>query len=648
MKFKALKISIKMWIVAVTSVLLIVGVNAFNNLKIDLTEQKLHTLLQGSKNIVSKLDTPIVIDYFFSDTASKDIQVLRTYAKRVRDLLSEYERVGGSNIVIHEYDPIAFSEEEDLAAEYGLQAAPIGNAQDNIYFGLVIRRGDHGVDKDKAEVIPFLHPSEESKLEYEISRSISKLSNDVSKKIGVITGLSVNGGYDMHTRQMGQPWVFLSQMQALHEVEMLDIDLERVDDDIETLLVVHPKKLSDHAVYAIDQFVLRGGKLVLFVDPFAESEAGGHTHGAEKNAQSSDIKQLFSHWGVAYDSTQIIGDATTAMTVGSNQHGSISHLSLNTLTNSNFASDFPLFDGLESINIGSSGSLSFSSDSKFSVTPLLESSVKSALMPSSKLSMMRDVRELWNGFVPDDKTYTIAAHLTGNITSAFDVALIKEEENQAKPEGSLVDSAETIDQDAINKEKMDKATKLHLAESKSPANIMIFADTDLLTDRLWVRVQKFFGQVIAQPWADNGTFVTNLVDMMMGSEDLMTLRSRGVHKRSFTKVESLQKIAQESYLSQEKALQDKLNETEQKLAKLQKSPSDGAKVFELNDEQRAAIDAFMKEKLAIRKELRMVRFKLDESIKSLGFTLKAINTLLIPLLIILIALVYRFKCCNKS
>lgn len=567
--------------------------------RLDLTEQKLYTIADGTKQILAELDEPINLYFFYSDKVAKDLPALRTYAQRVEEMLKAYQRQAGGKLRLHIIDPEPFSENEDKAAEFGLQGIPLQQGGDSIYFGLA---GTNALDD--TQVIPFFALDQEEHLEYELSRLVQSLAKPELPVVGVLSGLAMTGGFDMAARQPTAPWMVLEQVRQLFAIETLQPGIDQIPETVSVLWLVHPKQLPEQTLYAIDQFVLRGGKLLVFVDPYAEADSGDMPGeiGVDK---SSNIEPLFKAWGLRLVPDKVLGDGSYAMSVSMGQgqrpvrHAAWLSLPRNALDQEDIATA-----GLESITFATAGILEPVEGAQTRFTPLMRSSAYAMPFDAQRFAMLSNPEELIRELEPTGERYTLAARIDGPAQSAF-------------PEGI-----------EGRKDGLKQAATI---------NVIAVADTDLITDRMWVQVQDFFGQRIPQPWADNGSFAINALDNLAGSEALISVRSRGRFSRPFVVVEGLQRAAEQRFREKEQALQARLAETEQQLAALQRS-DDPNQALELTAEQQAAVQRFVQQKLAIRKELREVRYQLNADIESLGRTLKVINIALVPALLTLAVL----------
>jgi ABC-type uncharacterized transport system involved in gliding motility auxiliary subunit len=582
-------------------------------LRVDLTQNRLYTLSEGTRSLLAGLDEPINLYYFFSDKSTEDVQALRTYATRVEETLQEFVQAAAGNLRLQVIDPVPFSEDEDRAAQYGLTdlgLAALGG--DSIYFGLAATNaiGDEAI-------IDVFDPSKEPSLEYDLARLIYSLSTPDKSVIGLISGVPIGGGFDPQTQQMQQPWVIYQQIRQLFEVRSLAADLTTIDDDISLLWIVHPAGLTENTLYAIDQFILAGGRALIFVDPLAEVAAAMADPTGLGLGASSDLEPLFTAWGLSFDPGLVVADNRYALSVNMGTGRAVRHIGLIGLDAEAMAADEIATAGLTSdIYLGTAGSLATSEDSAISLVPLLESSAESALMPASQFQFLSDPMTLLDSFRPDGETHILAARIEGPLTTAFPDGPPGGEADEslllAPPEGHLTDT--------------------------DAANLVVVADVDVLSDRLWVQRQRsLLGREIASAFASNGDFVANLVANLAGSEKLIGLKSRETYSRPFDRVERLQREADARFRETEQRLQAELAETESRLGALQQEREDQGSLL-MTPEQEAELDRFREEQLRIRQELRSVQRELDSSIDNLGAALKLINIFVFPLALALIAL----------
>jgi ABC-type uncharacterized transport system involved in gliding motility auxiliary subunit len=587
----------------------------FRGMRLDLTDNKLFTISDGTENILDNIEEPINLYFFFSDRATDSVPYLRTYARRVRELLEEFSERANGNIRLTEIDPIPFSEEEDRATGFELQAVSLGGTGDPIYFGLAATNA-----VDDLEVIKFFQPDREAFLEYDLAKLINTLATSDKRVVGLLSELPIIGGYDPATGRPLTAWAVVTQLQQLFEVRNLDVAITTVDESVDLLVVVHPKSLSDQTLYAIDQFVMRGGKLLTFVDPISDADVPMDPTLASAALfadRSSNLERLFNSWGFSANPEDVVLDQVNALTVNTGLgQPPTRHLAMLGIGVDGLARDDVVTADLDSVNMGSAGHITLNEGSTLDFVPLITSSDESGLMPASELRFLPDPTKLQNDFTATGEVYTLAARISGPLETAF-------------PEGPPGEASE------------DEPLPEHVAASDGPANIIVVADTDTLSDRMWVQVQNFFGQRIQTAFADNGAMTLNAVENMTGSSDLIGVRSRGNFSRPFDRVEELRREADAAYLAEERSLQSELEATEKRLNDLQSAKSD-ENVAIITPEQRAELLRFQAERLNIRKALREVRHDLDMSIENLGTRLKIINIALVPALLSILALVFVF------
>ena len=591
--------------------LLFIGATVISNLvlrgaRLDLTANSEYTLSDGSKEILGKIDEPINLYFYFSDEASRDLAPIRTYAQRVRELLEEMAGRTGGKIKLSVIDPQPFSEEEDEATASGLQSVPVGNTGNKLFFGLAGTNSLNG----KA-VIPFFQPDKEVFLEYDIAKLIQNLLHPDKPVIGLVSSLPIGGGFDQTTQKMSDPWAVMQQLNDLFEVRPLGLEFKNVDPAIKLLMVVHPKALNDDTLYAIDQFMLGGGRLLLFVDPNANADTSGNDPSNPSAAmfadKSSNLQKLLSNWGVDYKSDEVVMDRALGLQVQVSQteppmmHPLILGLRAAQMNDQDLVSA-----KLDLINIDTAGHFKLREGATSTLEPLLQSSSEASTISTERIRYLPDPRELLKDFTPSGENYIIAARVSGKFTSAFP--------DRASEPG-------------------------HIAEAAEPVQAILIADTDILSNRLWVQVQNFFGQQLISPFADNGDLIVNSTDNLSGSSALISIRGRNSSTRPFTVVEDMRRAADERFRTTEQQLQDQLSETERKLTELQANKSSENSMI-MSPEQQAEVQRFQNEKVRIRKELRDVRRSLDKDIQSLGSRTKFINIALVPMLVIIAALLF--------
>ena len=640
MKKKLLFSPIGLAAIAITLLFGVLVISLIPSLRIDLTEDRLYSLSEGTLSILSSLSEPIELMFFYSDSATEDVPQLRTYGNRVQELLREIVIASEGNLSLRVIDPEPFSEEEDLATQYGVRAVPVTQGGEGVYFGLVAAKGGADLpDPLRAtETMPLIRPDQEEFLEYEFMKIITQVSNPERTVIGLVTQLDIDGGFDPMTGQGTQQWMIMDLVRQLYDVRRIDVSSDSIEEDVDILMIVHPQGLSDRFLYAIDQHILRGGDALLFLDPNADSMVGRSPQGNLIPAgMSSELPGLLDAWGLEFDNSKVLTDNELALRVMMGQgQRAVPHLGMLGVQGNFLTQGDIITNRLETINLSSAGAISQSNEGGLSFEPLITSSSDAMLMDRSFVESVTDPNVLFDEFESENRSFVIAARLSGLIETAFPegqppIPVIEEESSSDETDGEVSVAEETSSEvDVVNEE----SEIAHLSASLEPTNIVVFADSDLLTDRLWVQVTQFFGQRIPQPFANNGDLVINAMDNLSGGADLSSIRSRGRYSRPFTKVLALQREADDRLRQEESELSARVAETESALAALN-TDEEGNPIGEITPEIQTEIDRFNGELIETRRRLREVRFQLTEDIEQLGSNLKAVNTALVPILLTL-------------
>lgn len=600
--------------IALIAVAVVAAVMVTNTLlrgvRLDLTENNLYTLSDGTKRLLAKIDEPINLYFYYSDRATEGIPALRTYATRVRELLQEFSSASDGKLNLSVIDPLPFSEDEDRAAQFGLQAVSIANATDPVYLGLA---GTNSVGDQ--ETIGFFQPDKENFLEYDLAKLVSTLAMPEKVVVGLLSGTSMGPDFDPQTQRMIPGWIIDEQVRQLFELRTLDNNADRIDADISLLWIVQPKNLGSAMLYAIDQFILGGGRALIFVDPLAEIDApppNPQMPGMPQPGQSSDLATLFDAWGLEYSATDVVADSRLGLQISGAGGRPVRHIGLLGIDNEHINGDDIITANLNSINIGMGGHIGLREDSPATLEPLLSTTSSAMTMPSSRFTFLPDPAALLDTFTPSGESYVIAARIGGQLNTAFPGGVPAMETDTAA--STAESSAEPI------------------AVAVEPVNVIVVADVDMLSDRLWAQSQSFFGQRMTSAFADNGNFVINAIENLSGSAELISVRSRNTFSRPFTKVAELRARADALFRQTEQQLQSELDETERNLTQLQSGREDSGGML-LSPEQQAEIERFVNERARIRKELRAVQRNLDADIERLGARLKIINIGLLPFLL---------------
>ncbi|MGI9334148.1 MAG: Gldg family protein [Gammaproteobacteria bacterium] len=611
--------------------LLYVAVNTvFNvsapNLRLDVTEDGLYTLSRGTLATLANIDEPLVFHFFLSDQLAREVPFYASFGLRVRELLVEITAAAGGKIVFDEHDPEPFSDSEDLAVSLGVQGIPIGQGSDLAYFGLA---GANSVDE--TELIPFFQPEREKFLEYDIAQMIHALSNPEPTVVGVMSSLPIMG--DMRARMQGGvlvPWAIASRLNANFDLINLPESIDALPPTIDVLMVVHPRAMSERALYELEQFLFRGGRALLFIDPKSESDRS--VSPLQLSSSADGLKPLFAKWGIRIPEGQLVGDRSMALRInaGSAQRPvPADYLVWLGVTGDNMPQDDPVTSQLPALNLASAGFIVRESGSPLSLEPLISSSRNSRPVDVTEVQGIRlDILGLLDWVKADDEAYVIAARLSGEATTAF-------------PDGPPPRTTDKSDHELTTDPDPPQ-----LMRSNGPIHAIVVADSDLLEERFWLQKREFYGREVEEQIAGNASFVINALGNLAGGDALLNLRTRGVSRRPFDKVKELQRKAERRLQEKERALQDKLSETREKIARLEgvrtiEDAATGEQKVEisLTSQQRTEVEVLRREMLSIRKELRTVQRNLRADVERLETWLQFFNIGLVPIVITVIAVV---------
>lgn len=591
--------------------------------RIDLTQARLYTLSDGTRNVLKAIPEPITLRFFFSDKLAGNAPQLKQYGIRVRELLERYAALSGGKLRLEVIDPEPFTEAEDRAVQAGLQGINLPGGQ--FYFGLVASN-----TLDQQQSIPFFQAEKEQFLEYDLTKLVYGLSNPKKPTVGILGSLPLEfgpGGMMAAMRGQSQPYLILDQIKQFFDVKMLDATKpEEIDDKLSVLVLAHPKDLSPQAQYAVDQFVLKGGRLIVFADPYSETMAAMPNPMTGQpmppgGDQSSLLPELFKAWGVEVVPGKFVADLTLAQRVQTGRSGPaavVDYIPWLAIPGDRLSQQDVVTAELTQINAASMGAIRKLEGAATTLTPLITSSSQAMLMDASDLQGDPNPQALAEKFKPTGETYTLAARISGPAKTAFpNGAPAVEKKDGDKPAGQAAPAQQVM-------------------ESAKPINVLLVTDADLLDDRFWVRNQQMFGQNLYVPIAANADFLVNAIDNMSGSGDLIGLRSRGKSQRPFELIDNMRRQAEQQFLARQKALEQKLSDTQKKLADMQSKTQEQSNAL-LSAEQQAAMDAFRDDLLNTRRELRGVQRELNRDIEGLQVLVKFINIGLMPLLAALVA-----------
>jgi ABC-type uncharacterized transport system involved in gliding motility auxiliary subunit len=587
-------------------------ISAFNA-RADLTEGNVYTLSSGTRAILSKLEAPVTIRFYYTQGGNTVPVAVKTFANRVEDLLREYRSASGGKVVIEKFDPQPDSDAEESAQLDNIEGQQTDTGE-KFYLGLAVSF------LDQKAAIPVLAPDRERLLEYDITRAISQVTAAKKPVVGVMSALPVLGRplNPMLKQQPTEPWVLANELKRSFDVRKVDMEATKIDDDIKVLLVIHPRNISEAAEYAIDQFVLRGGKLIAFVDPYAyfDQQPDMQNPFGGNQAGQSTLYNLFKAWGIDVNLNKVMADLTYASGEGPRLLPTLLSLNKDALNQ-------------EDVVASSVGTLLIPFGGAFSGKPA-EGLTETVLAHTSKNAMPVDLiiatlsgEPSTRGFQPSGKEEPLAIRLSGKFKTAFP---------NGKPEGPP-------SRDAKKEANSNAAPKPEpgLREGAGENSVIVVADVDMLTDGAAVEVQEIFGQKLVVPRNGNLAFAQGYVEQLAGDPALISLRSRASFTKPLTVIRQMEAEAQQAYLGKIKQLEDNLQQTQEKLQTLQKGQGSAQGTI-LTAEQQAEIESFRKKAVETRQELKELRKNLRTDTETLMFWTKLFNIALVPLLIALVGL----------
>jgi ABC-type uncharacterized transport system involved in gliding motility auxiliary subunit len=604
--------------------------------KADLTQDKLFTISPGSVAVLKTMDEPIKVRLYFSKRLGELSASDKSYFERIRTLLEDFSRISGGKLELEVLDPEPFSDAEERAVAAGLSGQRISAEGEMAYFGLAASNST-----DNQEVIAFFNSNRENFVEYDITKLIHTLSDPKKPRIGLMTSLPLDGGQNPMTQQQTPPWIIMSQIREFFDVETLEQNVTEVPARIDVLLVAQPTQLTPEAAYAIDQYALKGGKLLILIDPMAEAAQMELLQ--KQGGGRAEVAKLLKTWGIDFDAKKTAADIRHARRVqfGRGPDGMVSeYVAWLGLDKSSIDQRDVLSSGIETLNLASAGVLTPESGATTTVTPIVSTSSEAMVIDTSKVGMSADPVALLRGYVPGGKRLMLAARISGDAKSAFPNGVPKPEEKKddAKKADTSPAPSDPAKPDATPKAEAKTESKPgpnHVASGH--INAIVVADTDLLADRFWAESREMMGQEFIIPSAGNGAFIVGALENLSGSDALIALRGRGIKERTFTLVEDLRRDAERKFREKEEALTARLKSLEEELQRIQSPGAAAAAAAGVNvapsDKERAAIEQFTNEMLETRRELRQVKLALGQSIDSLDGWLKFANIALVPLLI---------------
>lgn len=625
------------------------------NVKADLTEDRLYTISEGTRKLLSRMEEPVSIRVYYSRRLGEVATVFARHFDRLKGLLDQYRDISGGKLQVTYLDPEPFSDAEDRAAAAGLRGQRLNQDGETGYYGLV---ASNLTDNDA--VVPFFAPDRERFLEYDLTKLINGLAHPKKKIVGLISGLQMDGGMNpMNPRaQPTPPWMIMEQIRDFFEVRTLEANVKEIPKDIDVLMLVQPTVLTKDAAYAVDQYALGGGRVLAFVDPVSDSSQGGPM--GMGLPVSSDLRNIMKQWGLAMDTDTVVGDPSLARRVqfGGGPGGQpvvTDYLAWLNVNKAQINDKDPLAASIKTLNLSTVGSLTKVEGATTIIQPLIETTAKAGLVEADKVRVRPDPRAVLRSFKAGGKPLMLAARIGGEAKTAYPDGRPKDEEKKddakavdisdAKPaaEAAKADApaepAKPADGKAADAKAGDakpaeapKPDKTHIAAGR--VNVVVVADSDMLADHFWVEVRDFLGQQMAIPQADNAGFVVNALENLSGGEALADLRGRGIVERPFDRVAGIRREAEQRFRQKEEGLVAKLQDLQQKLAKVETRGADGSPATViLSEAEKAEIDKFRAEMLTVRRELRDVKAALRRDIDRLDGWLKFFNIAAVPLLI---------------
>lgn len=567
--------------------------------RIDLTADRLYSISDETQRIIDDIDEPITLTFYFSREAAEGVPYVREYAQRVRELLESYAARSDGRIRLRQVDPRPLTDAHERAEELGLEPVPAGDGKE-IYLGLA------GTNQlDGLETIDFFEPERERFLEYDLSRLIWSLDNPERPRVGLLTRLPIKAGIDPTTGQQHPNWAVLDRIEDTAEVEQISHPVHEIDDDLDMLLVAHPQRLDERTFYAIDQYLMRGGRVLMLVDPVADSMSGQRERDGqvETRISTSDPGPLLAGWGIDVDLEHALADPRSGMVVSAGADGERDvHPGLIRIERDGMVDDDPITAMIDQIVVASPGSIRVAEDGP-RMRPLIRSPESAAPVGVEHFVGFETPWDIIRGgYRPDGERHILGARFEGAIRSAY-------------PDGTPEES------------RADAANHREQVES---GRLVVLADTDLLADRMWIQNRPVQGRTIRQPFAGNGDLIANAVEHLVGSEALMGLRARGTSARPFTRVRELEQEAAARHREARNELRTELQETERLVESLRAGDEEGAGGAILSEEQRAELEQARERRNELRGELRRVQQRLDAEINALGTRLKLLNIVVMP------------------
>jgi ABC-type uncharacterized transport system involved in gliding motility auxiliary subunit len=607
--------------------------------RVDLTKEKAYTLSAGTKAILKNLDTTVKVRFYCTQgETSPETVFLRSYAKRVEDLLDEYRQAAHGKLIIEKYDPQPDSDAEDSANLDGIEGQPIRDGE-RFYLGLAVSM------LDEKQALPFLDPNRERLLEYDLSRAITRVVTPDKPVVGIMSAMPVFGmpanPMMMRMGQQGgaqQPWVIVNELKNDFTVKRVAVDADKIDDDVKVLMVIHPREISEKAQYAIDQFIMRGGKLIAFLDPLpmTDTKEQNQMLGSIPNSGSS-LDKLLKAWGLSFDTAKVVADMNYKMQIGGRGGQPQEAPAVLAVTGQGLNTDDIVTSQIENVWLPYAGAFTGTPVPGLKETVLLKSTKDSQLVDGFMANLSGE--NIMKDFKPSGTQYALAVRLTGKFKTAF-------------PNGAPEEKKDDKDAKDTDKKAEEKKPDNSLKETKSDNTVVLVGDADMLFDRVALQpVSTLFGGQAYIPMNGNLSFAQNLVEQLTGDENLIAVRSRATVVRPFTRIKQMEAAANEKFQSEIKRLEESASEAQRKINELQQQRKDKDQRFILSPEQSAELAKLRKDEVDTRKRLKQVQKDFRREVVSLQSDIKWIDILAVPFAVaasgIVIAFVKRRKTSAK-
>lgn len=617
----------------------LVGGVGFGNLRLDLTEDGLFTLSQGTKNILSRInvDEPVTIKFYSTNDDRVMPNILKPHARSIEDLLLEYEKQSNGSVSLEVIHPNPDTDDEDKAKDDEIRGMQVNQEGDQIYLGLTVQC------LDRKEVLPFLNPEDATAFEYDVSRAIAKVIKPTKTVIGLMSAMPIGGVPSMPFQQQRGPeaWAVVQQLRADYEVREVPMTSDKIDSDITVLLVVHPADITKTAEFAIDQYLLGGGNVVAFVDPQsllaqAMSSQPNPMTGQPGNMinTSSDLPNLFKAWGISYQKDMVLAD----MNYKGNLQGRLMPTALQ-LPGKAINQDDRVTSGLQAFTLINAGVLNIDRKEGLDVITLATSSEASELIDTAAADKLR--REPMVNFTASGKKQVLGVRIAGKFKTAFPdgkpaaAAGSKETggpEQDASAPGAATAAAKTPEKKADNS----------LKESKdSERNVILFSDADMLYDAFCLKQGELGVGLITN--GGNLPMVLNAIEVLVGGGDLIQVRNRKSPVRPFIKLKEMRETVEEKYRPQLIELEKERQALAEKLSKArpQLDLKKGALIVDQSTMNN--IKEMEKNSKTIDKEVRNIRKEVNKEVEFRKTLIKTLNVLVVPLLVGVVGLAFAMQ-----